>query len=70
MSRQERAKWKDPRTPVSVEQIGKFTVTIYDQAAYDASLEQYPGDNEKPRIAKGNSNAMPQFKASGPVQLD
>jgi hypothetical protein len=66
MSRQERTKWKDPRIPASVERIGKFTVTIYDQAAYDVSLEQYPDDNKKPQIAKRNSNAMPRFKKSKP----
>jgi len=48
-------KWTDPRTPVSVTKVGKFTVTIYDQAAYDASLREYPDDpNEKPVIAKAN----------------
>lgn len=33
------------RTPVSVTHIGKYTVTIYDQDAYNASLLQYPDDD-------------------------
>jgi len=37
-------KWQDPRTPASVEYVGKFKVTIYDQAAYDQSLVDYPPD--------------------------
>jgi hypothetical protein len=67
MSTQERTRWKDPRTPVSVTQVGKFTVTIYDQAAYDASLKQYPDDpNKKPAIDKVD-NAMPQFRKGKPA---
>lgn len=41
-----RAKWVDPRTPVSVTHIGKFTVTIYDQAAYEESIRLYPDEDE------------------------
>lgn len=63
-----RNKFVDPRTPVSVTHVGKWTVTIYDQDAYEDSFRQYPDDNadneksadEKP-IAKAN-NFTPQFK--------
>jgi hypothetical protein len=61
------ARWKDPRVPVSITQVGKFTITVYDQAAYDASLREYSDDpNEKPRIAKAN-NAVSQFKKGKPA---
>ncbi len=46
-------KYKDPRTPVSVTQVGKFTVTIYDQAAYDESLRLYGDDSYD---TKGGAN--------------
>jgi hypothetical protein len=65
MSQKKRAKWVDPRTPVSVTQIGKYTVTIYDQAAYDASLKDYPDDPDEKPITKTN-NATSQFKKSKP----
>lgn len=59
MSRQKQEKWRDPRTPVSVTKIGKFTVTIYDQTAYDASLREYPDTpNGKPIAAKASSTAL------------
>jgi len=44
------AKWADPRMPVSVTQVGKWTVTIYDQAAYDESLRLYPDDPNKDKL--------------------
>ncbi len=67
MSRQEREKWTDPRTPVSVTWVGKFKVTIYDQAAYDASFREYPDTpNEKPVIGKTN-NATSSFKKGKPA---
>jgi hypothetical protein len=43
----DKQKFVDPRTPVSVTHIGKFTVTIYDQDAYEESLRMYSDDNEK-----------------------
>jgi len=58
------AKWQDPRTPVSVTYVGKYKVTIFDQALYDAELLKYPPDettgcvldrltdNKKPTFAK------------------
>jgi hypothetical protein len=58
-------KFVDPRTPVSVTQVGKWKVTIYDQAAYDASLREYP-DSGETRIAKGD-NARSQFKKGKPA---
>jgi hypothetical protein len=66
MSKQERAKWVDPRVPVSVSYVGRFKITVYDQAAYDASLREYPDDNEKPVIGKAN-NAVSQFKKGKPA---
>ncbi|OLD63281.1 MAG: hypothetical protein AUF65_02675 [Chloroflexi bacterium 13_1_20CM_50_12] len=44
------AKWVDPRMPVSVTQVGKWTVTIYDQAAYDESLRLYPDDPNRDKL--------------------
>lgn len=44
--------WQDPRTPVSVTQIGKWTVTIFDQAAYDESLRLYPDNDKAPNTRK------------------
>lgn len=38
------AKWIDPRTPVSIEWVGRYKVTVFDQALYDESLELYPPD--------------------------
>jgi hypothetical protein len=67
MSKQERERWVDPRRPISVTQVGKFTVTIYDQAAYDASLREYHDNpNEKPVIGKAN-NATSQFRKGKPA---
>lgn len=43
----DKQKFIDPRTPVSVTHIGKFTVTIYDQDAYEESLRMYSDLNEK-----------------------
>ncbi|HEX3640932.1 MAG TPA: hypothetical protein VHV10_06560 [Ktedonobacteraceae bacterium] len=40
----EREKWRDPRTPVSVEMIGRYKVTIFDLEAYDQSKLLYPDD--------------------------
>lgn len=37
------AKNSDPRTPVDVSQVGKFTVRIYDMTAYKAHLRQFYG---------------------------
>jgi hypothetical protein len=48
----QRDKWVDPRTPVLVEKVGKFTVTIYDLEAYNASLLKYPDDNKKSSQSK------------------
>ncbi|HEX3643716.1 MAG TPA: hypothetical protein VHV10_20695 [Ktedonobacteraceae bacterium] len=56
--------FKDPRTPVSVEQIGKFKVSIYNLEAYEQSQLDYPDDpsslptrvnNDKPLFAKKKS---------------
>lgn len=49
--------WKDPRMPVSVTQVDKWKVTIYDQAAYDESARLYPDDpnQDKPRVQKANN---------------
>jgi hypothetical protein len=55
---------KDTRIPVSVTQIGKWKVTIYDQAAYNQSKLDYPDNpNEKPLPAK-DDNTISQFKKS------
>lgn len=55
--------WKDPRTPVSVTQVGKFRVTIYDQAIYDASLREY----DEPDRPTGKSNTVSQFLKQKPA---
>jgi hypothetical protein len=54
-------KWKDPRTPVSVEYIGKYKVTIFDQGLYDESLSLYPDDPNKDKLHVVKAN-RPQFK--------
>lgn len=45
-------KWTDPRTPVSVTQVGKWKVTIYDQGLYDESLRLYGDNNQESPVAK------------------
>jgi hypothetical protein len=57
--------WQDPRTPVSVTHIGKFTVTIFDQALYDASLQEYPDDNKRLHVPKANK--VPPFAKQKPA---
>jgi len=51
-------KWKDPRTPVSVTQVGRYKVTIYDQALYNESLRLY---RDEPRDQEQDDNRSPQF---------
>ena len=51
----------DKRTPVSVEQIGKFTITIYDQGLYDESLRLYPDDPDQPARPVRTDNDKPMF---------
>ena len=59
----EQEKWKDPRVPVNIKRIGKFTVTIYDQAAYEQSLKDYPDNpNEKLCTSKANDNTRQYTK--------
>jgi hypothetical protein len=65
MSRQKkkREKWIDPRVPVEVVQCGKWTVTIFDMEAYNASLREYPDDpNDEKPIVESNHHAQSQFK--------
>jgi hypothetical protein len=59
--------WKDHRTPVSITKIGKFTVTIYDQALYEESKRLYPDDpnQDKPRVQKANK--VPPFAKQKPA---
>lgn len=54
-------RWRDPRTPVSVEYIGRYKVTIFDQGFIIESLSLYPDDpnKDKLRVVKAN---RPQFK--------
>lgn len=42
---------KDTRTPVSVTQVGKVKVLIYDEAAYAAHIAQYYPGEEVTRVA-------------------
>ncbi len=63
----QKPKWVDPRTPVSVMHIGRFKVTVYDQALYDASLMEYPDNpSDKPVIDRVNGATVP-FKKGKPA---
>lgn len=62
MGRQKRAKWVDPRTPVSVTHIGKFVVTIYDQAAYDESLQKYGDEDDTSSATKAVNEVSQPFR--------
>lgn len=55
------AKWKDPRTPVSVHHLGRYKITIFDLKAYEQSKIDFPDDpnqadrpgrNDKPAFAR------------------
>jgi len=59
--------WKDPRTPVSVEQIGKFKVSIYDMNAYLQSKLDYPDDPNEPARPARNDNGKPAFAKKKPA---
>lgn len=54
---------EDPRTPVSVTWVGKYKVTIFDQEAYDKSLEEYPTvpSDGKPNKMADPANNKPVF---------
>jgi hypothetical protein len=61
------SKWKDPRIPVSVEQIGKYTVSIYDLAAYEQSKVDYPDDPKQPARPVRTDNDKPTFAKKKPA---
>jgi hypothetical protein len=60
------ASW-DPRTPVSVTQIGKFTVTIYDQDAYEESKRRYPDDPNEEKLHIPKANKVAPFEKQKPA---
>ncbi|HEX3639902.1 MAG TPA: hypothetical protein VHV10_01285 [Ktedonobacteraceae bacterium] len=57
----------DKRMPVSVEQIGKFTVTIYDLEAYEQSKIDYPDDADQPARKVRTDNDKPTFAKKKPA---
>jgi hypothetical protein len=58
----------DPRTPVSVTQIGKYTITIYDMAAYEQSQIDYPDDpDNEDTEPRRSTNGKPQFVKKKPA---
>jgi hypothetical protein len=58
--------WRDPRTPASVTQIGRYTVTIYDQALYEESQRLYPDTTEDTEPLR-SVNVKPQFAKKKPA---
>lgn len=62
-------KFADSRPPVSVTRIGKYTVTIFDQEAYDESLKRYPENDAKGEIKRKQfplENDKPAFAKQKP----
>jgi len=59
-------KWTDPRTPVSVEWIGPYKVTIYDMEKYEESLRQYP-DEPNNQVSRLVPNDKPAFAKQKPA---
>jgi hypothetical protein len=59
---------KDTRTPVSVTQVGRVTVKIYDEAAYRAHLAHYYPGEEATRVAaprRSTSRVYEKHKPAG-----
>ena len=54
--------WRDPRTPVSVTWVGRFKVTIYDQALYDESFRLYPDDPNQDKLHVQKADKLPLEK--------
>jgi hypothetical protein len=57
----------DPRTPTSVTQVGRFKVTIYDQALYEESQRLYPDDDDKDTEPRRAINGKPNFAKKKPA---
>ncbi len=60
-------RWHNPRTPMSITHIGRFTVRIYDLEAYAQNIEQYYSDEERSIISKVRKHTYhpyPKKKAS------
>lgn len=55
-------RWKDPRKPVSVEQIGKFKVTIFDLEAYEQSKIDYPDSGDVDKFQASSNRSKPFAK--------
>lgn len=52
---------RDSRRPVSITQIGKYTVTIFDQEAYDASIAKYDTNEHTTSRPAPEKFARPAF---------
>ena len=61
------SKYRDPRTPVSITTIGKYTVTIFDLEAYEQSKIDYPDDPKQPARTVRNDNDKPAFAKKKPA---
>lgn len=53
---------RDQRVPVSITWVGKFKVSIYDEALYAASIQQYSqGEENTPTKARKHEQGTPRL---------